>query len=432
MYVCKLCDYITSTNFNYKKHLLTKKHIYNNDLYEISFSKTKSNKYENQNEQEKNYLYCVCNSHFTYKNNFNKHQLTCQLSISNKIIQKIKKDTEIEQIKKDQAIEHIKREQEIEQIKKDKEIEHIKREHAYQLEIERLKHQLSQKDLSNQLEIKEMEHKNLKSNNTQMNSNNIINNTVTNITNVKISKVQYLNGNFSNVIDINTVIENYKTKYGLNNQQAQTLLENYQYDGINGCINSLVHYLKKSAIQQYKEIKGTDIAIENVILPFILSDKSLREHFEKSINGKWDKTTMVDNIKKIVGITNDQVYKHHQQYINITGAQRKRLINGILKSSCFSVLSQVSIPDFYKLKDDPDNKQTLENNETKSIDNQTINNSENIKNKENSILNKYGFDDDDDDDEYDDDDDDDEEDDEDDDDEEDDEDDDFVDYDYED
>jgi hypothetical protein len=42
--------------------------------------------------------------------------------------------------------------------------------------------------------------------------------------------------------------------------------------------------------------------MNDIILPFLLSDKSLREHFEKSINGKWDKTTMVENIKKIITI----------------------------------------------------------------------------------------------------------------------------------
>ena len=126
-------------------------------------------------------------------------------------------------------------------------------------------------------------------------------------------------------------IENYKNKFGLTNEQALTLLENYQNDGINGCISTLVYYLKQSAIKQYKELKGKEIGIDDIILPFVLSDKSLREHFEKSTDNTWDKTTAIDNIKKIVTITNDQVFKHHNKYLSLNGPQRKRLINDIKK-----------------------------------------------------------------------------------------------------
>ena len=47
--------------------------------------------------------------------------------------------------------------------------------------------------------------------------------------------------------------------YGLNEDQTKTLLENSQNDGINGCISSLFYYLKKSAMQQYKDMNGQDI-----------------------------------------------------------------------------------------------------------------------------------------------------------------------------
>ena len=179
------------------------------------------------------------------------------------------------------------------------------------------------------------------------NTNNTMNNY---INNVRISKVQYLNVNFGKVIDISTFIDNYKNKYGLTNEQALTLLENYQSDGINSCITTLVHYLKKSAVQQYKELKGKDISIEDIILPFLLSDKSLREHFEKTINGKWDKTTMIDNINKIVSITNNQVFKHHNKYMNFNSKQKKRIINGLLKQSGYDMVSKVSNQEFYKNK----------------------------------------------------------------------------------
>ena len=126
--------------------------------------------------------------------------------------------------------------------------------------------------------------------------------------------------------------------------------------------------MKQSAIKQYKEIKGKEISIENIILPFLLSDKSLREHFEKSINGKWDKTTMVENIKKIIMITNNQVYNHHNKFLSFNAAQRKRIINGVLKASGFSVLSQISIPEFYKV-----DFQSITDNENNNEDEDIIN-----------------------------------------------------------
>ena len=145
-----------------------------------------------------------------------------------------------------------------------------------------------------------------------------------------------------------TFIENYRNKYGLTVDQTRTLLENSQTDGINGCISSLFYYLKKSAMQQYKDMNGQDIEMHNIILPFILSDKYIRDHYEKSISGKWDKTTMIDNLKRIVSITNDQIYKHHNQFMGFNGPQRKRIINGILKASGFSNLDNITIKDFYK------------------------------------------------------------------------------------
>ena len=200
------------------------------------------------------------------------------------------------------------------------------------------------------------------------NTNNTMNNY---INNVRISKVQYLNVNFGNVIDISTFIDNYKNKYGLTNEQALTLLENYQNDGINSCISSLVHYLKKSAIQQYKDLQGKEISMNDIILPFLLSDKSLREHFEKSINGKWDKTTMVENIKKIITITNDMIYKHHNKYINLNGTQKKRLINGVLKASGYACLSQISVPNLYKIENSKDDGENEDEDEDDDDDENT-------------------------------------------------------------
>jgi hypothetical protein len=351
MHFCKICNYLTSTNHGLKNHYKTQKHLNMMALLNKSPSidnetgayeecmKPITSTYIGINEDSKSENLDDTNNIFDY----NDSQFVC-------VVCK-KKYKYYSGLKRHNKMHHS-CENKNESPPIDSQIINIKKEHSYLLKIEKLKHKL---------EIKEIQNKHLQSycdkkpndstiNNVVNKNINIINN------NVKISKIQYLNLNFAKVIDINTFIDNYKNKYGLTNQQAQTLLENYQSDGINGCITSLVHYLKKSAVQQYKELNGIEITTDNVILPFILSDRSLREHFEKSVNGKWDKTTMIDNIKKIVSITNDQVFKYHNQYMGFNGSQRKRIINGILKSSGYSILSQITNPDFYKL----DNKSSEE------------------------------------------------------------------------
>jgi hypothetical protein len=302
MYVCELCNYTTSSNNSINRHNKTKKHI---KLLNIDVNK-------------KTIKICnYCNKEFTFINNFYRHRKTCKLYNT-------EENTTI--IDKCKILED--------------EINKLKKEHEYKLEIEKLKNELTKKDL--EISKKEIEKKNLQ---LQINTNS---NNTTIINNINISKIEYLNTNFSNVIDMETFIENYRNKYGLNEDQTRTLLENSQNDGINGCISSLFYYLKKSAMQQYKDMNGQDIEMHNIILPFILSDKYIRDHYEKSISGKWDKTTMIDNLKRIVSITNDQIYKHHNQFMGFNGPQRKRIINGILKASGFSNLDNITIKDFYK------------------------------------------------------------------------------------
>ena len=372
MSICKICNYLTSTNHGLKNHFKTQKHINmeflhnnnNNNYVEVNNDNIKINDqdkivYSRENNEEseeedevinngsKRYICTLCNKEYKFHSGICKHNKKYHGDLDEKY------NSKNIQLNNHQS-----------------EINYIKKEHQYRLKIEKLKTELSKKELEQKLKICEMKNENLQSYNDSnikkvftKNSINIINN------NVKISKVQFLNLNFGKVIDINTFIENYRNDYGLTNQQTQTLLENYQSDGINGCITSLVHYLKKSAAQQYKELNGVEISTDNVILPFLLSDKSLREHFEKTINGKWDKTTMIDNIKRIVNITNDQVYKYHKQYMDINGSQRKRIINGVLKASGYSIISQIKNPDFYKL----DN---IECNISKDDDNEKDNDSD--------------------------------------------------------
>ncbi len=362
MYFCNKCVFSSTSKYNYERHCSSMKHI---KLFNI--------------KSESSFVCTKCSKKYKYQSGFYRHTKTCNYqkdvittTTKPEVLVTNVSTLELKLLKKD--YEH---KLEIEKIKNENMATIEKLKYKNQLEQKELKNKLEKKELEKQLEIKEIENKNLQLINDSKNKK-ITNKINVEINNINICKLKYLNSNFSNVIDINTFIENYKTKYGLTNEQSLTLLENSQEGGINSCISSLVYYLKDSAIKQYKEIKGQEIARNDVVLPFLLSDKSLRDHFEKSINGKWDKTTMNDNIKKIVTITNDHVFKHHKQFINISGHQNKRLMNGILKASCYSLLSNITNPELYKI--------TGENNTQSNIDsedNNILENSNDINNDNN-------------------------------------------------
>ncbi len=340
MHYCKICNYFTNTNHSLNIHNNTLKHI--NNMYLSMNNDTNKDKKKNiikKNNKDhavKEQFACKkCNTVYFHRSSLSRHTKTC--FIENQAGNYKDKDEnilqmKIELMKKDNEMMAMK--MELDRIKNEKEMERIKNE------MDNLKEKINTKDIINN--NTNISNTSINNNTTSINNNTTINN------NIHISKINYLNVNFGNVIDINTFIENYKNNYSLSPEQSQTLLENFESDGVNGCINSLIYYLKKSAIKQYKELKGFDIDMNNIILPFLLSDKCVRDHFEKATDGKWDKTTTIENIKKIVNITNDLVYKHHNKYLGMNGSQKKRIINGILKESAFSILSRITIPEFYK------------------------------------------------------------------------------------
>ena len=354
MYFCNECLFSTKLKHNYERHCLTKKHI-------VLLNK----------KSKPNYFCSDCDKDYKHQSSFSRHKKLCNGNKKPNNTREINTNNTRE-INTNNNISNL-------------ELKLIKKDYEHKLEIEKLKHknQLEKKELEKQLEIKEIENKNLQLINDSKNKK-ITNKINVEINNINICKLKNLNSNFSNVIDINTFIENYKTKFGLTNEQSLILLENSQEGGINSCISSLVYYLKDSAIKQYKEIKGQEIARNDVVLPFLLSDKSLRDHFEKSINGKWDKTTMNDNIKKIVTITNDHVFKHHKQFINISGHQNKRLMNGILKASCYSLLSNITDPELYKITGENNNQSSIDSRDNNILEDLNDNNEDNYNNDSDS------------------------------------------------
>ena len=323
MHFCKVCNYYANTNHNLNNHLKTKKHI---KMLEHFINNTHTSEF----------LKCSnCNKEYKHHSSFYRHKKGCIKNIENLQLEIVKKD-----------------------------YTHKIELYEKKLEIEKLNHKL---------EVKELENKFLQ---TQIYTKiQTVNNTVNNT--VNITQIETLNVNFNDVLDMNTFIDNLKKDYGLTAQQTETILNNLKMGGINACISSLFYFLKVSAALQYKDIQHKMIELTDIILPFLLSDKYLREHFEKNVNGGWDKKTSVENIKKILNIIDQQIFQHHKEYMILNNAQNKKLINGILKSSEFSNILNISQPELYKkIEENDTNEEENDTNEEENDTNEEENNEE--------------------------------------------------------
>jgi hypothetical protein len=187
-------------------------------------------------------------------------------------------------------------------------------------------------------------------------------------------KLDFLNSNFCNVLNIDDFIDNYKNKYCLTETETQILLENSSMGGLNNCISTLSCYLQRIAHKMYTELKCENLTVNESIMPIVLVDGSLRSHYEKN-DTKWIRTTSMDKLASIYNITNDQIYKHHNKYLAYDSYQKKKIQTGILKANDYARLNNLK-NDFYKKepitnqnvnKDEEDNKSITNNEENKNF-----------------------------------------------------------------
>ena len=344
MHYCDICKYYTEKASFLKKHLKSKKHILkteSNKNIEITENIEISNVIEpiksiepiEQTKIIENIFKCFfCDNQYVYKSGLSRHEKICN-----------KKPIDIVILKENKQ--------------KDKEIKKLKKELISKLKKElkkELKKDMEEKDLKikeKDLKIKELEKNNLQLIKNNNSNNNIINNIIINNNQniINISKLDNLNLNFGNVIDITTFIDNFKDdKFGLTKNETQSLLDNYKKFGITCFAEKLFIYLKESAIKQYKEILEKDIDENDVVLPFLLSDKCVREHFEKNINGRWGRIIIYDNINKILDFIKILIHTNHSQSLLLDTVKRKKIMDLLLKKSGYSNLIDISIPELYK------------------------------------------------------------------------------------
>lgn len=299
---CRICNFRSKHKHHYDRHCETKKHL--------------------DNLKNCNMTECL-NCHKMYSSRggaYYNHLKKCQGSSNSMELQEY--DNDMESIKYQLEMEKYRRQMELE--KKD------------------LETQLEKKDLEMELEKKNMEiqllSEHLKIENQQLVPNNFEQGQYYYVHNApppsptprSKSKKEILNLHFDQVIDIDTFTENYKEKYGLLPKESEALYESYEYSGLKSYAPNIYACLRRSYIDQYRDLYGRDPSPEEIVLPFCASDSCMRQHFEKNEEG-WYSTTSFDKIKKIIIISNDQVYKNNKKYILVTTNERTKISRDIVR-----------------------------------------------------------------------------------------------------
>ena len=277
-YYCELCDYIVDNKYSFDKHNKSKKHL-NNLLFKLE-----------DNDNIKIYVCEYCNCKIKHQSSYSRHIKNCKSNID-----------KISELK-------------------------------IELELEKLKNKVNIQDLkikNQDLKIKHLEEKN-----TSIQTINITNNIDSNNTITNISKLENLNQNYSKVIDMDTFVKNFGTeKYGLKEKDSENLLYICKNGTIETITNSFIFYMKESMKKQYQDTFNVILPSDGVVMPYIAGDMSLRYHFEKVNDKQWCKTSSNTNIKKLVHLAEIQVSDHHKQPIILSGYQKRRLVNSMIKES---------------------------------------------------------------------------------------------------
>ncbi len=176
-------------------------------------------------------------------------------------------------------------------------------------------------------------------------NNTINNNTINSNINIQInnnnkyiSKKDKLNHYLKNMIDLDTFTNNYKNdpKYHLTKDESLILLENSENLGLPSYGDGLYTYLKKKYCLQLEDLTGLKQKHNDSVLPFISNDTNLRSHYELTKNG-WILIKSTDNIKKLLNISDEQIYKHHNKFIYYpTKKGKNTIVNIFLRKSDYS------------------------------------------------------------------------------------------------
>lgn len=342
-FICHICKYKTESKYNFDRHITSTKHQ----------RKTKT-------IEEKDFIKnCPeCGLEFRHSSSYYRHRnYRCQ-KIDDDVLMSLSNSTSyldnstsclsnssyltrpfLEEEDQEKNLKIVELKHQLELIKKENEyrntISDLEKENLM-LELEKNKNEeiseLEKKNIVLELQKENVEKILQLEYPTQTQENELDSNKNNKITTRINSKRTNLNAYFNDMIDIDTFIENYRTgDYKLTAEESKILLDNYRNLGAKSYGAGLFYYLKRKCIQQMIDLNGSD-AEDTPILPFVLSDSSLRNHLEKTAEG-WFSASNKDKIKRLVIISNDQIYEHHKVHITLTPYEKDVVANSILRKS---------------------------------------------------------------------------------------------------
>jgi hypothetical protein len=316
-FTCKPCFYKTKSKFNFDRHILTEKHKKLVDEYTTNILEIKN---------------CVdCGKKFRHSSSYYRHLKTCNGIKSNSSGYLTEYSTE-----------YLTDQHELLELMHENEKLKLEMKYQSQLaqkDVEKLKLELEMQEAL--ININQQKKTSVPDMSCQTNTNNyqdIIN--INGDNNTLLTKKDTMNFYFGQTIDIDTFIKNFETKYPLTQEETRTLAENYQHSGIKSYGPGLLCYLKKNYKRQIKDITGQE-PDDDVVMPFLSSDGTLRTHLEKASEG-WKIVKDITKIDRIIIVSNDYIYNYHTTHLPIGSKERKIVSNSMLRNSTYDNAKEIA------------------------------------------------------------------------------------------
>lgn len=365
-YFCNICEYQTIKPSNYNRHIISKKHldkINNANKLGLSIDTT----YEFNTPQLGDNLNCnLCGETFTTRSSLSRHiNHRCTSKKEKTLLNNSENNLKSKSNLKSNETDNNKLGNELWTedkgnkyfdycLKLQQELVNAK-DHALDISQNNFQQLLESQDasknsfqqiLETQKEYIQSQSKQLRSQQKQINTQQKhISNLNKNIKNIQVNQndysttntviqtnnksIQFLNNKMSEMIDMETFINNYKNSYQLDYIQTKRLLESYQLNGAKSYAKCLSRTLKENC---HKQLKDMGIDLPKGLLPVITTDSNLRSVKIKN-EKEWELSYDDNQLNRLVIISNDQVYGFHQLPISIDSKEKTKVINYIKRDN---------------------------------------------------------------------------------------------------
>ena len=340
---CEICNYSTSSKFNFEKHLQTKKHLH-------KMSENSKNEQKNVEKCGKNVEKCgenvekssvlkeirteispkkssdlecqYCSKIFSRTDSLYRHISICKLNISQKKILKIpinSKNVEKSSEFRCQFCNKCFSSQ-------SNVTRHENKCFQYQSNLQEIeseyKHKISllEKDLEKEKAVNQEKDKTIE---IAKKSKQVINNI--NTTNKTIN---YLNNTYGDMIAMEQFLYNLEHTEQLTQEEREKLLISFKDSGIELFARSFSHIMKENCRRQLLKEGLPDMGL----IPLYCSDGNLRSHKEKGDQG-WNTKYDDQNLNKMINISSNQVFQSYRKPLVIFGKDRNKVFKQLKKDN---------------------------------------------------------------------------------------------------